>query len=299
MILVSIFGGLGNQMFQYATAKALAKRLGVELKLDIQHVNDRHYRKDFTYKNYELCVFEIKEQIATIEEVRGYIPNLWNTNKFILQLYRLKRIIKGRRLYHEKQKFTVERRIFSIKNNTYLYGYFQSAGYFEHIREDLLSAFKLNYSPNKENSLLISQINTENSVSIHIRRGDYIQSIFAILDMDNYYQKAIQLICEQVVSPSFYIFTNDYDWAFDNFEHLPIKKRIVQINKTEEEAHMDMILMSHCKHNICANSSFSWWGAWLNQHSEKIVIAPQLWLREQEENIGAANGLIPEKWIKI
>jgi len=299
MIIVSIFGGLGNQMFQYATAKAVAKRLQVELKLDIQHVIDRKFRKNFTYRNFELSVFKLDDKIATEKEVRHYIPNLWNTNKIILQFYRIKRILTGRKLYHEKKKFIVNQDIFLIKDNTYLYGYFQTAGYFENIREDLLSAFELKTTLNEANRDLLSQINTENSVSIHIRRGDYVNLAFHLLSMEDYYLKAINLICEKVTSPSFFIFTNDYEWVQEQFLDIPIKMTIVKINSTENTAHLDMILMSQCKHNICANSSFSWWGAWLNQHTEKIVIAPQYWTDTPEQNKITENHLIPKEWIKI
>ncbi|MEA4983759.1 MAG: alpha-1,2-fucosyltransferase [Paludibacter sp.] len=299
MIFVSIFGGLGNQMFQYATAKAVAKRLNVELKLDIQHVTDRKFRKNFTYRNFELSVFNLDEKIATLKEVRRYIPNLWNTNKIILQFYRIKRILTGRRLYQEKKKFCIDENIFSIKDNTYLYGYFQTSGYFEDIRSDLLYSFEFKTPPNQINRELMAQISRENAVSIHVRRGDYINSPFHLLGMDDYYMKAIKIISEKVTSPTFYIFSNDYDWVIENFKDLPIKKTIVQINNTESDAHMDMKLMSMCKHNICANSSFSWWGAWLNQYTERIIIVPQRWFNNSVIYNTSTNDLIPKDWIRI
>ena len=297
MIIVSLFGGLGNQMFQYACGKVVAKNLNAELKLDISHVTDRTLRNNFTYRDYELGVFNIKEKIATIEEVRQFIPDLWNSKEYIKQRYKLKRLFNGRSLYIEKSKFSYNKDIELVKDNTFLYGYFQTEKYFESQRIELLYNFKLKDQIDKINSSLIDQIKSENAVSIHIRRGDYLNSPFELLDVQEYYIKAIELIQERVDSPSFYIFTNDYLWTEENFSSLNIKKTIVNINKNDQ-SYIDMILMSNCKHNICANSSFSWWGAWLNTNPDKIVVAPKRWFKNTDY-IGSTYDLIPSDWLKI
>jgi len=298
MIIISLFGGLGNQMFQYACGKAVASHLNVELKLDVSHVIDRTPRTNFTYRDYELGVFNIKEKIATINEVRQFIPNLWNSNEYIKQLYRLKRLFKGNSLYRERLKFIYNKDIELVKDNTYLYGYFQTEKYFENIREDLLKYFSLSNEMDKSNSAITTQMKNENAVSIHVRRGDYTNSPFVLLDIQNYYQKAIEFILEKIESPVFYIFTNDYLWTEENFASLNIKKTIVKINNDSKSSYLDMILMCNCKHNICANSSFSWWGAWLNVNPEKIVITPKLWFKNAEY-IQSTIDLIPTNWIKL
>ena len=297
MIIVSLFGGLGNQMFQYACGKVVAKNLNTELKFDISHITDRTPRNNFTYRDYELGVFNIKDEIATIEEVRQFIPDLWNSKEYIKQLYKLKRLFNGKSLYLEKSKFTYNKDIELVKDNTFLYGYFQTERYFENHRNELLQDFMLKDQIDKINSSLINQLKSENSVSIHIRRGDYINSPFEILDIQDYYKKAIELIQERVETPSFYIFTNDYLWTEENFSSFDIKKTIVKFNKNNQ-SYLDMILMSNCKHNICANSSFSWWGAWLNTNPEKIVIAPEKWFKNSNY-IESTYDLIPSEWIKI
>jgi len=297
MIIVSLFGGLGNQMFQYACGKVVAKKLGVELKLDVSHVKDRTPRKNFTYREYELDVFNINEEIATPEEVRQYIPNLWNSNEVIKQFFKLKRIFFGKALYREKKKFRYNKDIDYLKDNTYLYGYFQTEKYFESIRNELLKSFSLAKEIDKSNSSLIAQMKSENAVSIHVRRGDYNNSPFELLDIQDYYQNAIELIQKKVESPSFYIFTNDYAWTEENFDPINIKKSIVNIN-SESQSFLDMILMSNCKHNICANSSFSWWGAWLNATPNKMVIVPLKWFKDTKLNESTYD-LIPASWIKI
>jgi hypothetical protein len=297
MIIVSLFGGLGNQLFQYATGKAVAKRLEVELQLDVTHLIDRTARENFTYRNYELGVFQIKDKIATVDEARRYVPNFWACSEFTKKLFQLKRIFNGRFLYSEKKKFCFEDRILSVKDNSYLYGYFQSPEYFEHCRAELLNDLQLRTSIDEQNSKWIDKIKKENSVSIHVRRGDYLKNNpFQVLDVENYYRSAIQEICEKVNNPVFYIFTNDYHWAQEHFSELE-NKIIVNHNK-DDKSYLDMVLMSNCHHNIIANSSFSWWGAWLNKHTDKIVIAPKNWFKE-DSYLQNTYDLLPLSWIKI
>ena len=297
MIIVSLFGGLGNQMFQYACGKAIATKLGVELKLDISLVNDRTPRKDFTYRDYELAVFNIEDEIATEAEVRKFIPNLWNSSEIQRQFYKIKRILTQKVLYTEKLKFRYNSEIDTVRDNSYIYGYFQTERYFEHIRAELLERFRLKNQVDEKNAALIKKMQTENSVSVHVRRGDYTNSPFSLLSVEDYYQKAIDFILEKVEVPVFYIFTNDPEWVEDNFKVLQINKSIVTIN-FGNQSYMDMILMSNCRHNICANSSFSWWGAWLNTNPNKIVVTPKSWFKSTEY-VESIYDLIPEKWLSL
>ncbi len=296
MIIISIFGGLGNQMFQYACGKALASKLGVELKLDISFLADKSLRENFTVRDFELDIFNITEKTANLTEVRDFVPNLWSCNNIDLLKYKILRLIKANHYYFEKQKFLFEPKIEQVKKNSYVYGYFQTEKYFQNVKSELIQAFTLKNKPDEQNKKLICQMGTENAVSIHIRRGDYHNSPFKLLEM-NYYQQAINLITEKVLNPKFYIFSNDYNWASENFAALNIDKTILTHNKADR-SYMDMILMSHCKHNICANSSFSWWGAWLNQNSSKIIITPKQWFKN-EEYTESTYDLIPEDWLKI
>lgn len=296
MIIVSIFGGLGNQMFQYACGKALATKLGVDLKLDVSYLVDKTLRENFTVRDYELNVFKIKDEVAHIDEVRKYIPDLWNCSKPELLKYKLLRLLRGKKYYFEKQKFQFEQRLFNVENNSYIYGYFQTEKYFSTIKDDLIESFKLKDKIDEKNDKLIVKIKSENAVSIHIRRGDYINSPFNLLELP-YYEQAIELIKKRVENPKFYIFTNDNNWVTQNFNTLDIDKTIVSHNQ-DDRSFVDMILMSHCKHNICANSSFSWWGAWLNQFADKIVIVPKKWFKNKEYTASTYD-LISENWLQI
>ncbi len=296
MIIVSIFGGLGNQMFQYACGKALAAKLGVELKLDVSFLADKSERENFTVRDYELNIFSIHEKTANLTEVRNFVPDLWNCTKVDLLKYKLFRLLKGNHYYFEKQKFRFESQIEQLKDCSYLYGYFQTEKYFSNIKEELVTAFTLKDQPNVQNQELIAQIKAENAISVHVRRGDYQNSPFNLLEI-NYYQQAIELIKQKVENPRFYIFSNDIEWISKNFGVLDIDKSIVTYNQGEK-SYMDMVLMSYCKHNICANSSFSWWGAWLNQHAEKIVITPKQWFKNLEYTASTYD-LIPDNWLKL
>lgn len=297
MLIISLFGGLGNQMFQYACGKSMATRLDVELKLDIQLLLDRTPRERFTYRNYELEEYNLNEKIATYEETRLFVPNIWNSTKMERQYFKFKRIILGNNLFFEKSQFQYNKEIESIGDNTYIYGYFQTEDYFINIRDIILESFKLKNELNSENKSLLSRIKNENSVSIHVRRGDYVNSIFELLSIDKYYNKAIDKILENVESPVFYIFSNDHNWVENNLTKRNITKEFVKLND-QSWAGLDMFLMSNCKHNIIANSSYSWWGAWLNPKHDKIVIAPEKWFRSNYR-LESTWDLVPKNWIKI
>lgn len=297
MIIVSLYGGLGNQMFQYACGKAVAMRLGVELKLDIQHVIDRTPRKEFTFRDYELGVFDVNEQIATSEELSRFVPNLWNANEIVKHYYKLKRMLLGNTLYREKSKFSYNKELNSVRDNTYLYGYFQTEDYFSEFRNDILNSFTLRAPIDDKNESYLAQIRNENSVSVHIRRGDYENSIFQLLSLEEYYLKAIDIIQKSVENPTFYFFTNDIEWVENNLNSLNINKKIISIN-TGNQSYMDLVLMSNCKYNIIANSSFSWWGAWLNRNTNKIVIAPKNWFKTGQY-VETTHDLIPKGWLKV
>jgi hypothetical protein len=295
MIIISLFGGLGNQMFQYATGKALAIKLNTELRFDLTYLRDKTPKENFTYRDFELNIFNIEEKEASIDEIRKYVPNLWNCTKTDLLRYKVKRFINGKNYYFEKKKYIYEKQIEQINKNSYIYGYFQSEKYFLNYKKDIAEAFQLKLPPDSINAELIEKIKNCNSVSVHIRRGDYQNSPFELLGINEYYTKAIELINLQQDNPIFFIFTNDYEWTFAQFNNLNIEKRFITHNR-EQNSYMDMILMSNCKHNICANSSFSWWGAWLNQNGKKTVIVPQNWFRKiSSDNLD----LVPTDWIKI
>lgn len=293
MIIVALFGGLGNQMFQYACGKSVAKSLGVELQLDLSYFENKN--TGVTSRDYELGVFCVNELAASVDHVRTFVPYLWQCDKWRLALYKLIRLVNGKSYYYEKNKFCFDPSVFAVSDNTYLYGYFQAEDYFQELRNDLLKAFTLRGQLDVFNQSFIERINSGNSVSLHVRRGDYLGSPFTLLDMD-YYRKSIELIKGRVENPVFYVFSNDLDWVVENFD-FDIELVLVNHN-VGEKSYLDLVLMSCCKHNIIANSSFSWWGAWLNQNEDKIVIAPSRWIHDTDY-ASTTDALFPKGWIKI
>jgi len=279
MIISKINGGLGNQMFQYAIAKAIAIKHNKTFKLDITA-----YETYTLHNGYRLNIFNIEENIATekdVERLKGK-ENIFNKilNKFNL----LKNV------YTEKERTIFDKGVF-LRDDIYLDGYWQNEEYFCDIRDEILKDFSV-----KENNTLkvkeyLEQINNTNSVSIHIRRGDYSKHPeIGILDI-SYYIDAINFINTKIKNPTFYIFSNDIEWCKSNFDFIGNKVFICD-TKTEVD---DMTLMRNCKHYIVANSSFSWWSAWLNENEDKIVIAPKKWMAINPNNYKWS----PSNWVEL
>ena len=172
-------------------------------------------------------------------------------------------------------------------DNYYIKGYFQNEKYFKHIRSVLLNEFvppkKIKISKELKNAL-----NNNESVSIHIRRGDYVKLNFSLNSI--YYIKAIKYIKQIYYNPIFIVFSDDLEWVKANIH---INNQVIYVNENGElKDYEELFIMSHCKSNIISNSTFSWWGAWLNTYEKKIVIAPKKWMEPQD-------GIIPNDWIII
>ncbi|PIA78015.1 hypothetical protein BFR04_07220 [Gaetbulibacter sp. 4G1] len=274
MVVIRLIGGIGNQLFQYAAAKALSIKHKESLFLDIDAFK--------TYKThaYGLNHFNIKEKVY-----KNNLPK-W-CKKFF---YRFK-IYKN---YYEKD-FTYNKDFFNQKYiNIFLKGYFHSEQYFIKFREELLKDLKIVSPLKKETIELIEAINQSNSVSIHIRRGDYLLHDMHNTSKDVYYKKALNYILNHVENPIYYVFSDDMDWVKENFI-TNSKTYYVDINDAES-SYQDLLLMSNCKHNVIANSSFSWWGAWLNTNPNRIVIAPETWFNDSSIDYSE---VVPKSWIKI
>jgi len=292
MIITRLIGGLGNQMFQYAAGRQIAMNNNTELKLDISKYNDQ---AGITPRKYMLSVFNIQASIATRQEIELFKINsediiqlCWNKIKLTLQ----------RRHYIQQNKLYSTHKFLAIPDNSYLEGYWGSEKYFKNIEEIIYKEFTLKNKPDAANRKMIARIKSCNSTSIHIRRGDYVfdektNKYHGVCDL-GYYFKAIDLLAKKVNNPHFFIFSDDPDWCKKNIQlNYPL---VYVTHNLEKSDHIDMHLMSACKHNIIANSSFSWWGAWLNQNPQKIVIAPKYWFKDKSIS---TKYLIPESWKRL
>lgn len=283
MIIVKLIGGLGNQMFQYAAGRRSADVCNTELKLDITGYKNQ---VGITSREYMLHIFNIQENFARRCEI-----NKLKKNDFLW------RITKNNSYIREKH-FHFDPEMLDINGNCYLEGYWASEKYFKDIENIIRREFTLKNKPDAANQKMISRIKNCDSVSIHIRRGDYVfdekTNKHHGVCVSKYYLKAVALMAKKVKDLQFFVFSDDLQWVKQNL-HLKHPCFYVD-NNIDKKDYEDMRLMSKCKHNIIANSSFSWWGAWLNKNPNKIVMAPKKWFRESSIN---TKDLIPQFWIKI
>lgn len=291
MIIVKIIGGLGNQMFQYALGRRLAYKNDVELKLDISAFDDWYHLHSYGLNN-----FNIEEKIATKEEILrlsrfGKIKNIFSDVLDILKPY-------YHREYVREKDFTFDPNILKITDNAYLDGYWGSEKYFLEIESIIRKDFTLKRESDLVNLTIADKILKTDSVSIHFRRGDYISdpktnAIHGTCSLD-YYIRAIEDICKYVPDPHFFIFSNDPAWVKENFS-IPYPMNLITANGPEKN-YEDLHLMSLCKHHIIANSTFSWWGAWLCANKDKRVYTPKRWYNVDYIN---QKDTFPDSWVKI
>jgi hypothetical protein len=290
VIIVKLMGGLGNQMFQYALGRHLAEKNKAELRLDFFDL-----AKFKMPRKYELDVFNINAEFASVDEIKK-LTDVGISEKIISKILRRPR--KTSPLHSiEKKEFCFDPEILNLSGEGYLEGYWQTEKYFKNIEQIIRSDFAFKYPQTGENKELSKMVQSCNSVSVHVRRGDYAgkketKNVHGCCSMD-YYYRCIEYIIEKVKDPYFIIFSDDINWLNKNFI-IPYKMKIVD-NNGLDNSYEDMHLMSQCKHNIIANSSFSWWAAWLNPNPDKIVIAPKKWVNLDLDT----SDLIPHGWIRI
>lgn len=289
MVIVKIIGGLGNQLFQYAFGKYLSSLLNTDVKYDVYNDNSN---KNFTIRELDVKKFNVDLSISSSEEVDKYIFFKKGVFRRIERKFAQTLPFFFRNYFVQKNAHSLSN---ILKNDCYYEGYWQCSEYMEKVREELLSNIQPDDVFYQKHSEILKRIIESNSVAIHIRRGDYISikvnsKLFEICDM-KYYNDAIEYIENVVSKPNYFIFTQDTEWAKNNFNNTCFELVI------GNSAIDDLLLMSFCKHNIIANSTFSWWSAWLNKNKNKIVIAPQKWYKGIR-NL-QTNYLIPINWIRL
>lgn len=289
MFIFQLMGGIGNQMFQYAAARALSIKRDLPFKV--------HFEDPYTdvVRTYNLDVFQLKAEHATKKDLKAIRPSIGLKRK-VHQLFRFQ---EKKHFITEQQYFVYNSSFFDVPVNSYIYGFWQTEKYFLDIEAIIRKDFQFKAPVTGANEILLNKIVLDaKAVSLHIRRGDYVNvektsNIHGTCSMD-YYEAAAAYIAQQITDPVFYIFSDDMDWVKSEF-NIPYPVVYADINN-DSTNYEDLRLMSHCKHHIIANSSFSWWGAWLNNSSSKIVIAPQKWANVEGLN---TNDLIPDSWIRL
>lgn len=281
-------------MFQYASAKSLASVHNAKLYLDTGFFDTNKLQDHaFTPRSFELGIFNISEPMINLKNDPSFfhVSGVWNT---------LKRTtgINYNKIYKE-QTLKFDHNFFKTSPPVLLNGFFQSEMYFRLIRDMLINIFKFPIDTVQDLCKFEEVIKNCISISIHVRRGDYVSSkevnAFHGICSIEYYQSAINKMDQLVGRPKYFIFSDDIEWANEN---LLLNDRCKIIDTRNMPTWCDMYLMSVCSHNIIANSSYSWWGAWLNQNSNKIVIAPERWFSDKSMN-SQTQDLFPSTWLKI
>lgn len=292
MIVVKIKGGLGNQLFQYAVGFALAKRTGTRLRLYDQTGNAGIAR------NFWLDHFKISgKKLSSLESF------LYRTqNKLATKLSTLLPALEKHKYFYYLQHdedIAIQEAVFTFGRNTTLDGYYQNETYFQDYAHELREELTLKAPLSVYSDELLKKIQAaENPVFIHVRRGDYVEvsttnQIHGTCSTD-YYNRCIEHIKQSVAHPKFFIFSDDPDWAKTNIQ--TGQENEVSYNDASKTTE-DITLMANCKHAIIANSTFSWWGAWLMPNPEKIVCAPRLWWASRTE--ADTDLIVPRTWTKF
>ena len=288
---MKIIGGLGNQMFQYALGRQLAILNNCELKLDITDYE--------TYKlhKYGLNNFSIQASVAGPKEILRHDETRLQAlqRKILSHLHRTQRTTNLKRVTEKNLMF--DPAILRLQGDIYLSGYWGSEKYFLQAEATIRKDFTLVPTQDEANERMSSLIENTEAVAVHIRRGDYVTNAttnkFHGTCTIDYYLEAARKIVEHVANPTFFIFSDDMSWVQKNLT-LTNPMHYVSINGPDKNFE-DLRLMSQCKHHIIANSTFSWWGAWLAKHPKQKVIAPLKWFNDPT----VTTDLVPESWVRV
>ena len=273
MIAVRLMGGLGNQLFQYAAGRRLAERLGTELVLDVGWFRHEGSRLA-VHRDFELGSFGLDFRIVELEPgtVARWEARRWRRPKGALSVVR-----------QRENDNAVDERVLDARDDTLLIGYWQSERYFADVR-DLIRG-----------DLALDNGEDATAVSVHVRRGDYaatpVTRQFHGLLGEDYYRRALELVRGRVPDARVLAYSDDPEWVR---EHLDSCGPLTLA--TTGNAHEDLRAMSGARHHVVANSSFSWWAAWLGERDDSVVVAPQAWFAAESVEEG---DIVPSRWTRL
>ena len=287
-IIARIEGGLGNQLFQYAAARSLADRLGLELALDLRGLVENGDRP------FALDLYRIRACIATSSELSG-LPH-WRPTRVGRMRSRISQRFPSYFSFplFWPSSFSYDYRIERVRKPVYMVGYWQSEKYFKWNRMRVLEDVQLR-NPLSVNGPMLDMIHRCTSVALHVRRGDYVTNPVAaqfhgLCDM-RYYQRAVDEMKVKLKNFTIFVFSDDSEWSRKNLK-FDVPTYIVE-GEPVERSSVDLELMSQCQHHIIANSSFSWWGAWRRKSPQQHVYAPSRWFLDLKTN---TSDVIPSNW---
>lgn len=285
MILTRVVGGLGNQMFQYASGLGLARKLGTEVVVDNDYY--RNIPGIDTPRIYGLGHFNFQ-----VPQVQGIMLRLLTDGTFIPGKF-FRRLTKRYFLRYVEPSLKYDPKMLEQKDKTYIVGNWQNEKYFLHIAEEIRQKFQVITPANDYNRQILQQMQGKTVIGVHIRRGDYVklQEIHGLAGPE-YYEKSLAYMADKSPGAMYIVFSDDPEWCKQNIK--PAGETIYSENDSDHN-YEDLRLMYSCSHFITANSSFSWWGAWLISNPSKIVIAPQTWFVGE----GMETEIVPDRWIRL
>jgi len=293
MIFVKVIGGLGNQLFQYAFAKGLAKKLNCSFKLDVTA-----FSRYYSLHRFALSDFTFRYDLLSPADARRFHRATGPGITLVALLQRLKPS-SLRCFFRETKAFQFDEMLISPRKfPCYFDGYWQNEGYFHSVANEIRAEFCLKVGLSDDDRRYETAIRSRTGVSVHIRRGDYVTDPktrrFLGVCPTEYFYNALELIQQQVSGVHLFVFSDDPEWVRSHFS--PGAPMTIVSDRPNARGCVDLYLMSLCRHHVIANSTFSWWGAWLNPQPDKIVVAPKAWAQGA---LNTSREILPAGWYSI
>jgi hypothetical protein len=293
-VIVQILGGLGNQMFQYALGRAISWRTGAPLLLDTNVIK---YAPQGTQRSYGLDIFKLQAALASRADISRYHSHGAGLAGKIA--HRLLGASGASEILHQ-YKFEYQPRVLELKPPIYITGYWQSHRYFAGVEDTLRSDFEFRDQLPPTAAEHAQAIAQPGAVCLHVRRGDYSRPEYSFMGLCSidYYRRAIARVREVVEQPVFFIFSDDLDWCRANFDWLGAEARFMayEVPRGFRPEALDLQLMTRAEYFVTANSTFSWWAAWLAGERAKLVISPRQWFKHPQLS---ADDLVPKHWERL
>ena len=300
MIVTKLSGGMGNQMFQYSVGRALAIKHNTSLHLYLDNLLDRDPKLKHTFRDYDLDIFNTEESFIGREALPIFYRHYFNSkSRFFMRGLRfvIRKFIGGKWVGRHLDFGPVP--LSNEGEDLYLEGFWFNEKYFSDIIDILRKDFTLKKAPDMNIKNLIEVIKKENSLCIHVRRGDYVGNKDFENVTNDYYYKALAYLDTKVKIDRIYVFSDDIAWCKENM-NFDTPAMFVGSEYSGEKAGGHHTLMQSCKYFIIPNSTFSWWAAWLAPYKDKIVIAPKSWHPESSKHKdNDKDSIVPVSWIKI
>lgn len=294
VVTTSLYGGLGNQLFQYAAARALAARCAVPLVLDLSWFDNIPSSDAITPRNYALSPFALN---ARVQSIGFYTQPQSLLKKAFRRMLRQLGLPSTGGVYFEKS-FGFDPNVNTLSPPVCLNGHWQSLKYFSDAQDLIRAEIGRVGDLSEKSRALHTEISSTDAICLHVRRGDYVTNknaaqFHGLCSMD-YYRQGVQITSAELKNPHGYVFSDDPEWVRHNLD-VGLDFTVVDVNGPDD-AHQDLWLMAACKNFVIANSSLSWWGAWLGAYPHKRVVAPLAWFKDAQRD---TRDLIPGDWVRL